>query len=87
MAELLTTKEIARYLKLRPETVLRKVKGGEIPAIKIGGRFRFDERQIGEWLYHNSTSSKNHLDVRDRQASGHPLAEASPDSSGWVVTP
>ncbi|MGA7677891.1 MAG: helix-turn-helix domain-containing protein [Dehalococcoidia bacterium] len=61
MVELLTTKEVARYLKLRPETVLRKVKKGEIPAIKIGGRFRFDTNQIDKWLSHSSTSKKRVL--------------------------
>ena len=61
MTELLTTREIAQYLKLRPETVLRKVKEGEIPAIKIGGRFRFDKGQIDEWLRCHSTSNKSIL--------------------------
>ena len=61
MVELLTTKEVARYLKLRPETVLRKVKKGEIPAIKMGGRFRFDTRQIDKWLSHSSTLKKRVL--------------------------
>ena len=54
MTELLTTREIAQYLKLRPETVLRKVKEGEIPAIKIGGRFRFDKQ-----LYSALASGRN----------------------------
>jgi excisionase family DNA binding protein len=45
LVELLTTREVARYLKLRPETVLRKVKKGQIPVIKIGGSFRFDTKQ------------------------------------------
>jgi excisionase family DNA binding protein len=61
LVELLTTKEVAGYLKLRTETVLRKVKVGEIPAIKIGGRFRFDTKQIDKWLSHNSTSKKRVL--------------------------
>ena len=65
MAELLTTKEIAVYLKLRPETVLRGVKEGEIPAIKVGGRFRFDKKQIDEWLRNNSTSKRRILVIDD----------------------
>lgn len=67
MAELLTTKEIARYLKLRPETVLRKVTKGEIPAIKVGGRFRFDKEQINEWLRQKSTSKKRILVIDDEE--------------------
>lgn len=65
MAELLTTKEIASYLKLRPETVLRGVKEGEIPAIKVGGRFRFDKKQIDEWLHNRSTSKKRVMVIDD----------------------
>ena len=61
MVELMTTKEVARYLKLRPETVLRKVKRREIPAIKMGGRFRFDTNQIDKWLRHSSTLKKRVL--------------------------
>jgi PTS system nitrogen regulatory IIA component len=61
LVELMTTREVARYLKLRPETVLRKVKSGEIPAIKIGGRFRFDTKQIDKWLSRSSTSKKHVL--------------------------
>jgi excisionase family DNA binding protein len=65
LTELLTTKEVAAYLKLRPETVLRGVKKGEIPAIKVGGHFRFDKRQIDEWLHDNSTSRKRILVIDD----------------------
>lgn len=65
MVELLTTKEIASYLRLRPETVLRKVRDGEIPAIKMGGRFRFDKKQIDEWLSRSSTSKRHILVVDD----------------------
>jgi two-component system response regulator (stage 0 sporulation protein F) len=65
LSELLTTKEVAGYLKLRPETVLRGVKKGEIPAIKVGGHFRFDKRQIDDWLQNNSTSKKRILVIDD----------------------
>ena len=66
MGELLTTKEIANYLRLRPETVLRKVKTGEIPAMKIGGRFRFDKAQIDEWLRNQSTL-REHVSVINKE--------------------
>ena len=67
LAELLTTKEVAEYLKLKPVTVTRKAAKGEIPAIKIGGRFRFDKGQIDGWLHHRSTSGKNILVVDDEE--------------------
>jgi excisionase family DNA binding protein len=65
LSELLTTKGVASYLKLRPETVLRSVKKGEIPAIKVGGHFRFDKAQINNWLQNHSTSKKRILVVDD----------------------
>ena len=85
MAELLTTKEIAKYLKLRPETVLRKVKSGEIPAIKVGGHFRFDMDMICEWLNHSSTAKKHILVVDDEPVIGQ-LFERSLERCGCEVT-
>ena len=54
MKELLTTQELAKYLKLRPETVLRKSRKGELPAVKIGRQYRFDVDQINNWLLQNA---------------------------------
>jgi len=84
LAELLTTKEIARYLKLRPETVLRKVKEGEIPAVKVGGHFRFDMDVICEWLSRSSTSKKRILVIDDEPVIGQ-LFERSLEGCGCEV--
>ena len=85
MGELLTTKEIAQYLKLRPETVLRKVKQGDIPAVRVGGRFRFDKQQINEWLHSSSTSKKHILVIDDEEIKGH-LFKDTLDSSKYQIT-
>jgi len=51
MDKLLTVDEVAEYLRLNRDTVLRKARKGEIPAIKIGYRsYRFYKEQIDEWL-------------------------------------
>ncbi len=51
MDKLLTVNEVAEYLRLNRETVLRKARKGEIPAIKIGYRsYRFYRHQIDDWL-------------------------------------
>ena len=47
--------------------MLRKVTKGEIPAIKVGGRFRFDKEQINEWLRQKSTSKKRILVIDDEE--------------------
>jgi len=50
MQRLLTSKEVADYLRLRRETVIRKAEKGMIPAIKLDGRWRFPQEQIEDWL-------------------------------------
>lgn len=86
MSELLTTEEIAKYLKLRPETVLRKVRKGEIPSIKVGGRFRFDKEQIAEWLRHKSTAKKRILVIDDEEIIRQLFKETLEDSNYHVIT-
>ena len=86
MSELFTTKEIGEYLKLRPETVLRKVGKGEIPAIRIGGHFRFDKEQIDEWLCHKSTSKKRILVIDAEETIRHLFKETLEANSYHVIT-
>ncbi|MBN1913445.1 MAG: helix-turn-helix domain-containing protein [Candidatus Omnitrophica bacterium] len=46
----MTTREIASYLKIHPLTVMRYARSGEIPAFKIGQRWRFYKKNIKKWL-------------------------------------
>ncbi len=57
MTELLTGRELARYLKLNPVTVHRKALRGEIPALRIGRQLRFDKDQIDKWLLQQSVGT------------------------------
>ena len=50
MDKLLTIKELAEYLKMREEAILRYVKAGKIPARRVGRSLRFDKDQINELL-------------------------------------
>ena len=86
MAELFTTKEVANYLKLRPETVLRGVKKGEIPAIKVGGHFRFDKKQIDDWLVDNSTAKKRILVIDDDETARKLFKETLEKNNYHVIT-
>ncbi|MBL7209757.1 MAG: response regulator [Dehalococcoidia bacterium] len=86
MRELLTTREIAEYLRLRSETVLRKVAKGEIPAIKVGGRFRFDKDQIDEWLRQKLTSKKRVLVIDDEETIRHLFRETLEADNYHVIT-
>lgn len=52
MAEerLLTVQDVAEYLQLKSFTIYRWIKDGKIPAIKIGGVWRFRPQDIREWI-------------------------------------
>lgn len=46
---IVTVKELSQYLRVHPATVYRLLKHEELPAFKVGKRWRFDLRQIDEW--------------------------------------
>lgn len=50
MEELLTIREVARYLGLSERTVYDKARRGEMPAIKVGRVWRVRRRDLEEWL-------------------------------------
>ena len=50
MAKLLSTKELAEYLKLTEVTIYKYANEGKIPGIKVGSRWRFDKDKIDEGL-------------------------------------
>jgi excisionase family DNA binding protein len=50
MSSLLTIKEAALYLKLNAMTLYTMAQKGPIPALKIGGNWRFDTEILNEWL-------------------------------------
>ena len=62
MAQIMTTKEIAKYLKLHEITIGKYAAEGKIPAIRIGRVWRFDKEVIDEWIrgdYKNLQTAKN----------------------------
>jgi excisionase family DNA binding protein len=48
--ELLEVNELAELLRLSPNQVVLRAKRGEIPAIQLFGRLRFDANEIQAWL-------------------------------------
>jgi PTS system nitrogen regulatory IIA component len=47
---LLTAAEVAAWLKLNVETVYDLIARHQLPAVRIGGQWRFQEDQVREWL-------------------------------------
>jgi len=50
MAQIMTTKELAKYLRLHQITICKLSKEGKIPAIQIGKVWRYDKEVIDEWI-------------------------------------
>lgn len=56
---LVTVKELSRYLHVHPTTIYRLLKREELPAFKVGNRWRFDLRKIDEWRLARSSGSSD----------------------------
>ena len=50
---LLTTEQVANYLKIDKFTVYRLVAKKKLPAFKVGNQWRFKRRLLEAWLKHN----------------------------------
>ena len=50
MGQILTTQELAEYLKLTQVTIYKYVCEGKIPGFKVGSRWRYDKDKIDEFL-------------------------------------
>ncbi|MCM8794990.1 MAG: helix-turn-helix domain-containing protein [Candidatus Omnitrophica bacterium] len=48
--DVMTVSEVADYLRLNPQTVYRKAKAGELPAVRIGRAVRFRRCELETWL-------------------------------------
>ncbi|MDD5246985.1 MAG: helix-turn-helix domain-containing protein [Candidatus Omnitrophica bacterium] len=50
MPRLIDIDELADYLKLKKQTIYNWLHQGKISGIKLGGVWRFDRREIDNWL-------------------------------------
>ena len=49
-SDIMTLEEVARYLKLKPQTIYAWAQQKKIPAAKIGKEWRFKKSIIDEWF-------------------------------------
>ena len=84
--ELLTAKELAQYLKVKPQTVLRKARKGELPAIRVGQRLRFNKKQINRWLSEQTAGKPVEILVIDDEPVVGELLRASLEMCGYRIT-
>jgi excisionase family DNA binding protein len=50
MARLINIEELADYLRLQKQTIYNWLNQGKISGIKVGGVWRFDQKEIDDWL-------------------------------------
>lgn len=50
MSEILTVREVAALLKINEKTAYKLAGKGEIPGFKVGGSWRFDLKEIENWI-------------------------------------
>jgi excisionase family DNA binding protein len=50
---LLTTDQVARYLRVDKFTVYRLVSKKELPAFRVGNQWRFKREMVEAWLMRN----------------------------------
>jgi len=50
MENIMTLEEVAKYLKMKPQTIYLWAQKSNIPAVKLGKEWRFRKDVIDEWL-------------------------------------
>jgi excisionase family DNA binding protein len=62
---LLTTREMVDLLQLDRVTIYKMVKRGELPALRVGGQWRFSGEAIAAWLQARNGERPANPDLRD----------------------
>ncbi len=48
--EILTLKDVAKYLKLAEKTAYKLAAEGKLPGFKVGGSWRFKREDVEAWI-------------------------------------
>ena len=60
--DIMTVEEVAKFLKLQPQTVYKWAQEGQIPGAKLGKEWRFRRHILEEWLDASIILSKGGFD-------------------------
>lgn len=60
--EILTIKEVAKFLKVNERTVYRLAAAKKIPAFKVGNAWRFKKVEIDQWISEQSSQGAEDRD-------------------------
>ena len=62
MDDIMTLEEVAKYLKLKPQTIYTWAQNNKIPAAKLGKEWRFRKSVIDKWFNdHINSDFKEYL--------------------------
>ncbi len=50
MDKFLAVREVAKRLKLHPETIVRYIRQGELPALKFGRVWRMERKEVDKFI-------------------------------------
>jgi len=64
--DILTVKELAAYLKMKPVTIYKLSKQGKIPAFRVASSWRFKKELIDKWLIEESKKNFN-LEKKEKE--------------------
>lgn len=88
MPDLLTAQQLAEYLQLSKRTIYRLVDRDQIPAVRVGGQWRFPRSAVDYWLdVRLSRLGARDLDALESDAAGPPLALGAALSESNALIP
>jgi|TARA_R110002124_G_scaffold5786_1_gene36263 excisionase family DNA binding protein len=64
-AEILTIREVSRYLKVTERTIYRLAASKKIPGFKVGGAWRFSKAEIDQWIRRQSEDESGDAGAQD----------------------
>jgi len=55
----MTVREVARYLRMKPVTIYKHAQEGKLPAFKVGATWRFKKKTIDTWITEQEENGKH----------------------------
>jgi putative molybdopterin biosynthesis protein len=77
--EMMSTKEVAKYLGIHEKQVYALIKSKRIPSTRVTGKWVFPKRVIDEWIEHNAQKGLGQAREKSRRVEGALLASGSND--------
>lgn len=62
-SDIMTVEDVAKFLKMKPQTVYKWAQDGQIPGTKLGKEWRFRRSILNEWLDTSIALSKGGFDL------------------------